>query len=108
MTNACGSDTLTQSLTVTGLASSFANGSVQVYPNPNTGTFRLSFDIGIAEEVVLSVQNLTGQVIFTQNLGIVDGRFERQFTLGGLSAGMYMLRLQSATGQSVHRMRVDK
>jgi hypothetical protein len=107
VTNACGSDTFTQAVTVVGLANSLGNGTVKVFPNPSNGKFRVTFDLGVAEEVTLTVQNLAGQVVFAQDLGLVGGRVNQEVTLQDLPAGMYMLRLQSETAQSVHMLRVE-
>lgn len=107
VTNACGSDTTTQSVTVVGVAGEFANGSVQVYPNPNQGHFRVSFDLGVAEEVTLTVQNLAGQVVYAHDLGEVNGRVVEDVRLGDLPAGMYLVRLQSTTAQSTRMLRVE-
>lgn len=107
VTNDCGSDTTTQSVTVVGLANEFANGSVQVFPNPSNGQFRVTFDLGIAEEVTLTVQNLAGQVIYHHELGQVSGRVIEDVRLQALAAGMYMVRLQSSSAQSTRMLRVE-
>lgn len=107
VTNACGSDTITQSVTVVGLRDGFASGSVSVFPNPNTGKFRVTFDLGIAEQVTMTVQNLAGQVVYTHDLGEVSGRVTEDVQLRDLPAGVYMLRMQSASGQSTHMLRVE-
>jgi hypothetical protein len=105
-TNGCGSDTTTQSVTVVGL-SNFADGTVKVFPNPNNGKFHVTFDLGVAEEVTLTVTNLTGQEVYVQNLGLVSGSVRHEVQLGALPAGMYMVRLQSVNGQSTHMLRVE-
>lgn len=107
VTNACGSDTTTQSVTVVGLNAGFANGSVSVFPNPNAGKFRVTFDLGIAEQVTMTVQNLAGQVVYARDLGEVSGRVTEDVQLRDLPAGVYMLRMQSASGQSTHMLRVE-
>ncbi len=107
VTNACGSDTITQPLTVVGIGASFADGTVKVFPNPSNGKFQVSFDLGIAEEVTLTVQNLAGQVVYTHDLGLVSGPVQADVQLGSLSAGVYLLRLQSSTAQSTFMLRVE-
>lgn len=107
VTNACGSDTTTQSVTVVGVGGELANGSVQVYPNPNHGDFRVSFDLGIAEEVTLTVLNLAGQVVYAHELGMVSGRVVEDVRLQALPAGMYLVRLQSPTAQSTKALHVE-
>jgi MAM domain, meprin/A5/mu/PKD domain/Secretion system C-terminal sorting domain len=107
VTNPCGSDTITQPLTVVGVQAPFADGSVKVFPNPSNGKFQVSFDLGIADDVILIVQNLAGQVVYTHDLGLVSGQVNEEVQLGNLSAGMYMLRLQSSTAQSTFMLRVE-
>ncbi len=107
VTNPCGSDTIMQPVSVVGVNQPFAAGTVKVFPNPNTGKFQVSFDLGVADEVTLTVQNLAGQVVYSRNLGLVSGPVNQEVQLGSLSAGVYMLRLQSSTAQSTSMLRVE-
>jgi hypothetical protein len=107
VTNPCGSDTITQSVTVVGIGAAFADGTLKVFPNPSNGKFQVSFDLGIADDVALSVQNLAGQVVYRHDLGMVSGSVHETVQLGSLAAGLYMLRLQSSTAQATMMLRVE-
>ncbi|CAM9978060.1 unnamed protein product [Chrysoparadoxa australica] len=72
-----------------------AIGAIQVYPNPNTGTFNVSFD-GAAAVQSITVFDLSGRMIQTINVNEI----EQNWTIQDLSKGIYNIILRSANIQS--------
>ena len=68
--------------------------SVQVYPNPVSGTFLLSFDAltsGNASASLYSVDGKLCKQLF--NEGVNGGTFTRSFDVSSVSAGIYFVKL---------------
>lgn len=72
------------------------NNTMQLYPNPSTGNFQLSFNTGENMTATSSIQivNIFGHVIDSRNADIVDGNLEEVFNLSNhLASGTYFIRL---------------
>ena len=64
---------------------------LEVFPNPNRGTFRLNVPATYqGQEAVLSVYNVAGQLVHTQQM--IDAA-QQNIVLTDLAAGVYLLRL---------------
>ncbi len=69
---------------------------MNVYPNPTSGNFQLSFNTGNNETTTAAVQilNVYGQIVESLAINLVDGRMEYSFDLSGkLTAGTYFLTI---------------
>lgn len=73
------------------------SGSTTLYPNPAHGTLHLNFSNPTQEEVVLSITNVTGQLLKSEVLPIASGNVV--IDLEQLPQGVYML---SINGQQNH------
>ena len=68
------------------------NDLLQVYPNPNNGSFTLALDQDITGE------NMQVQLFDMQGKLILEPRFEgNQISVNGLSAGVYMIQVSDGT-----------
>ena len=67
---------------------------VRIYPNPNTGRFRLTGRFPDEESLTIHVVNLQGQVIFEKQI-TVSGTLIEELDLSHLTKGMYYLRLKN-------------
>jgi hypothetical protein len=74
-----------------------------VYPNPFEDTFTLSFsDQRAAEDAQLTMFNVMGEAVFVKKILLTD----QQIELPGLSAGIYLIRIE--TGKGVFSARAVK
>ncbi len=97
-TNACGSDTLTDSLSaIVGVQNSILS-QVQLYPNPNNGEFVVEFDGNASSEMQLTVLDQLGRRIHSQKGG------NRQTISLSLAPGMYMVEIANAEGKAFSRV----
>ncbi|MCB9233452.1 MAG: M4 family metallopeptidase [Bacteroidia bacterium] len=74
-----------------------ALGGMRLYPNPSNGSVRLDFSLDQSQNYVLSVTNLLGERVFSEN-GYAVGIVSRKMDLSHLPAGMYLVNLESAHG----------
>lgn len=84
-----------------GIQSSVQKNSAQVYPNPTNGKFRIASEEPILS---LSVYNAQGETILnTKTIG-ADGTID----LGFAPAGIYLVRMETASGISAVRLVVGR
>lgn len=75
---------------------------IGIFPNPSDGNFTLTMNMPSATDVRMSIFDMVGKEIYTQNMEQVSGVNNRQISLQGLSAGSYILDLSFPEG-SVRR-----
>jgi Ig-like domain CHU_C associated/Lysyl oxidase len=74
---------------------------VIVFPNPNNGTFTLSFELTGNHQVSFAVNTLTGQELYGRNLGDFTGMYREQISLD-LAKGIYVVDL-NVDGKVFHQ-----
>jgi len=76
--------------------------SISIYPNPNNGIFKISFNILQEEYKELKIYGSLGQTILIEKLQQLNGTYIRELNLKEYSKGIYLLQL---TGD---RKRINK
>ena len=75
---------------------------VKVYPNPNNGQFVLAIDQSAAQMDV-QILNVQGRIIYAEHIkDYMAGK--KQFNLGELAKGVYMLKVSTENGSTVKRL----
>lgn len=67
-------------------------------PNPNKGDFTVKGNLGTSgqQTVAIEITNTIGQVVYKQNLVVVDGVINQHIQLdNNLASGVYLLNLSS-------------
>ncbi len=67
---------------------------LSAYPSPSDGNFTMQFFLTSAANVDVKIFNLLGSEVYSDNYGTVSGSVNKPIHLRGLSAGMYVLKLQ--------------
>ena len=78
--------------------SDIASVNVTVYPNPFVSSFTVNIASEDAKQAVISVYNLTGQVMFTDNVNNTSGTFSKQYSTDNFTAGLYIVEVSNAKG----------
>ncbi len=101
VTNACGADTATETVTVlVGIENAFA-GQLSVYPNPNHGHFTVDVQ-GIQDQaIVLTVADQLGRSVFHQIGGL------RQTLALSVAPGIYFVQVATEQGSAYIRVMVQ-
>ena len=82
--------------------------ALQLYPNPNTGEFTLKGSISKTDGAKLEIRNITGQVVYQQELHVKNGQFSEHIKLGELPSGVYVLIVKTDTGNATIRFSIKK
>jgi len=76
----------------------FSGADVKLIPNPNKGDFTVKGNLGTSgqQTVAIEITNTIGQVVYKQNLVVVDGVINQHIQLdNSLASGVYLLNLSS-------------
>ena len=77
----------------------FEKGNYNIYPNPNNGTFNLSINNNESDDLILNVQNVLGQSVYTETLNNVS-KLNKQINLSNLESGIYTVTITNFNGLS--------
>lgn len=104
VTNDCGTDDTQVDILVKdiGINDIKAQFSISVIPNPNNGQFYLNIKTEKNENGVLSAYDMSGKVVYRENLDIVDGR--KAVNFGNISQGVYVLELRTETSKVIEKL----
>lgn len=106
VSNDCGSSTDTVSITVVGVEDGLS-AQVDVYPNPNQGSFNLSFESTVSKDAKVEVLDLYGRTVYVQELENINGTVNQRIDLGDQAAGTYFLRVISGDQVMTRRIIVE-
>ncbi len=68
-------------------------GLIELYPNPNRGTFFLHVDQWIESDIEISIYNIKGELIYEEFLNSNSGGLTHLINIAKNSAGIYYLRI---------------
>lgn len=111
-TNACGSDTTVESVTISGIVGINELGSiftsVQISPNPSNGNFTLQLVANETSPVSVKVFNLQGQAVYTSVLNTVAGQASTQsIKLDNAASGIYIIQIQASDALVTQKLMVN-
>ncbi len=72
---------------------------VNIYPNPNNGSFTLSFKARNEDNCAIEIRNVLGQVIYTEKLNGFSGDYTRQFDVKAFDSAMYFVSLRTQNNE---------
>ena len=77
-----------------------------LYPNPNTGSFKISFITNNSEEVKITINDIQGRKIFAENFQN-KGIFNQEITLDKAQSGIYLVSILNGEYKTVKRIVVE-
>ena len=82
---------------------------MNVFPNPTNADANVSFTLNNAADVNITVTDLTGKVVYTNNLGNVSaGKSEVSLNTAALSNGMYIVNVAADNAVSTQKLAIRK
>jgi PKD repeat protein len=96
--NDCGENTISKSkymnvIVTTGLFNNQGGEIIQIYPNPNNGTFNLVAEVKSGEKAYLNLIATNGQFVYSEVLFPVNTTIQREISVNNLISGMYIVQL---------------
>jgi len=81
---------------------------LSVYPNPANTSATISFDVANGTEVSVNVTDLSGKVVYSNNLGSVKGAQKVSLNTEVLNSGVYMVNVTMNGAVSTKKLVVKK
>ena len=81
--------------------------NAEAFPNPAKGNINVNFNSNEETEFIISIMDITGRTLLSENYNAVSGINLRSFDLSRFEKGIYMLRLQSEDGGELLRIAVE-
>jgi len=76
--------------------------NVSVWPNPNNGTFEVSYLLESNREGIITITDILGKIVYNDKLSQFSIR--RTFQLSGLKSGVYELTVQSGSHRNALKL----
>lgn len=68
--------------------------TIQFFPNPTTGVFTLRFNLEQNGDTEVSVRDLAGNVVYSEELKGFEGSYEKTIDLGKAAKGAYFINIK--------------
>lgn len=78
--------------------------SVEVYPNPSSGLFNISWAGNYQGDINMKVSDITGKIVMTESLIKNSSGFIHKLDLSGLSKGVYFLDALTSKGKVTRKI----
>jgi hypothetical protein len=88
------------------IETTLANG-VNVFPNPNAGSFGISVNANVGN-MTIEMLDLQGRVVYSSLEKNVQVGFAKQISIGNVANGVYVLRLTTTSEQNIIKVSVQK
>ncbi|HXD92286.1 MAG TPA: T9SS type A sorting domain-containing protein, partial [Bacteroidia bacterium] len=82
--------------------------NVTVYPNPTNNNFNVNVTLNAAQKATVSLCNITGQVMLTNNYNFNAGENLINISTDQLACGMYTLLISSESGVHITKVSIVK
>ena len=79
----------------TGIADEENSNGLQVYPNPNSGTFTIVLNSMEKATYQLELRNVLGQLVYSETLSNFNGRYSKDLNVSEYGKGIYMMNVVS-------------
>jgi subtilisin family serine protease len=83
-------------------------GQVFLYPNPSDGLLNLEFSSREPQQLILTVTNQLGQVVFSGIKDVGSGKTNSTIDLTKLRSGHYQLSLQNENGLVIRKLMINR
>ncbi len=98
VTNSCGSNTVTKTnyinvIGTVGIDNLAFSESINIYPNPNNGTFNVTAKINTANSVGLKLFSAIGQLVYNSTIDPVANKIDKEISVSNIAAGVYIIQL---------------
>lgn len=94
------------STTATLATEDFGLSNFVLYPNPNNGSFNVSFDSASTNDIAIGIHDLRGRKVFDKSYQNT-GTFVQNVQTEGLQAGVYIVTVQDGEKKAVKRIVVE-
>lgn len=77
---------------------------MKIFPNPASSLVHVALLSKESTTAVLSITNMMGQLVYSENINLENGQNQYQIPVNGLGAGFYLLNIKSSKGVSTQKL----
>ena len=77
---------------------------MNIFPNPNSGNFMLSFQTQNKDNYNLRIINALGQTVYEENLNDFSGDYSKKMDVGTYGKGVYMLSISNSKNETMKKV----
>lgn len=81
--------------------------NLSIYPNPASTYTEVKFNVKEPSKIQLSLHNLLGEVVYSEPSEMVSGFVSKRIQLGGLSKGVYLLKISGDKGSVARKVVIN-
>jgi len=78
-----------------------------ISPNPNNGTFNATFSVATPQNVVVTIQNILGEIIYSASKENVFGTIIQPINLNKVESGIYFLNIKGDRGSATVKLLIN-
>ncbi|MES2386429.1 MAG: PKD domain-containing protein [Bacteroidota bacterium] len=93
-------------INVTGISTAKPKNLLSIFPNPGSGLFHISANLPTVSDAEILVYSPTGQLVWFGSEKAVS-QINREIDLGNLAKGLYLLRMQTGSGITIHKLVIE-
>ena len=79
---------------------------IGIYPNPTTGELNVNFFIMEANDVTLTLENITGELLLQQEIHVEQGYSNNKIDIQGFANGIYLLKIENKPGNLIKTQKI--
>jgi hypothetical protein len=79
---------------------------MDVYPNPNDGTFKIRYKSDDKKKTSISITDASGKQVFQEDLGKFSGSYEKEINLKEFGSGLYTVTIQNGDNKEVKKVMI--
>ncbi len=81
---------------------------IEIFPNPNSGKFNLDITAGSLAKVNITIYNVLGNAVYTENDIHLNGKLHKTIDISALPKGIYHLKAEGEGTSVVKRIVIEK
>lgn len=97
---------ITDNCSLIGIEDVFTSNLLDIFPNPNNGTFTLTFHTEKTDNYMVRITNTIGQVVHEEKLDGFSGTYSNKLDISAFNKGVYMLSVSNSKNETVKKVLV--
>jgi hypothetical protein len=102
----CSDTSACVNVSVTGIDSNFEQ-IVSIYPNPSNGLFTLSINNVVTNQIVISILDIQGKIVFAETDKNISADYKKQINLSDLAKGIYYVKINIGSDLKTQKLIVQ-
>ncbi len=107
VSNACGTDTMSLTVSFSSLEESLLAQSINAYPNPSKNSLWVEAELSGSEAVGIKLLDAQGRAVIDISESGHNGSLKREMDVSNLAAGIYMLEVRQGTAMASRRIIIE-